>query len=1140
MIRYNFKFTKRSVSKVVISFFLISSFSLFEKLPAQNHVQNYEFNLNIKTKEEAQSEIKNLIDKVSQLEENDLIKEAISYLNKILILEKKFLGEDHPDVGETLEWIGMNYADIQIYDKAEEYLKLSLALKEKNFGLNSIEFANTLNWLAVTFHERSLLDEAENKYLKVLSIQKNNEDTNNISTTLYNLGRLYQDKYKYIESEEYFKLSLKYIEDYLEIKSTEYIEVLDGLASLYYDMGLYKKSENTIHKALKISKNLFGENNNDYLSILIGLGNAYAEQGLYEKAEQIFVKILNNKKNISSENKAATLNNLGLLYTRLASYDKAAEYLFKSLEIEKEIYGEDSKNIASNLNNIALNLKKRGDLKNAKKFILMAINIYEKNNGIKDPLVATSLDNLALIYQEDGLYTKAEEKFINALEIKENTYGNKHPSTAISINNLALNYILQGLNQKAEKLLKKHLALTIEIYGEYSSATGISLNNLALVYEDPDKSIPLLKRSLKISKKVLGENHPEIATSYQNLALEYEKKGLYSKAEDLLLKAIKIDKKVFGERNINIAIILDNLAQIYIESGLFIKAENLLLESLSIREENLTSKHPYIADNLIDLGNLYFKKGLLKEAIKLTKKGVEMDLYLIQREAPHLLLSDRTNYISEFDYGYNQAMQFAFKDKVGTELALFARLNRQGLLEEIEKRQSELSNLSQDEKNISVQIKEIIQKISSKDFNKKNKHKLEKQKDKLEKKLYSLLPKLKPKIVKISDVSKSLSKNSLLIEYQKYNPFAEKQNINSDKERYLAFMLFPNGEFKAYDLGSAEIIDKKINEGLLASENAYSDAQKIWNELSVLIFQPLIENLNDNDTLFISPDSELNRVPFAALSEFENKIFINEKYNIRLLTTGRELIDLKKDYKISKTKPLIVANPKFDLEDKENFNNKTFIKINDQLRSKLLNNQIWESLPGTELEGKEINKLTRGELLIGDKATAYNIQNKNQSKLIHIASHAYYLDNSMEYNPLLKSGIVLAGANNPDFNNEDDGYLTALEISKLDWKDSELVVISACESGLGDIKSGEGVYGIKRAIAVAGARSSLLSLWKVNDIATAAFMKSFYSKLIKNNGRAKSLAETQEEFRRHSVKAWRHPNVWAAFQLSGDWRPIDF
>ena len=118
--------------------------------------------------------------------------------------------------------------------------------------------------------------------------------------------------------------------------------------------------------------------------------------------------------------------------------------------------------------------------------------------------------------------------------------------------------------------------------------------------------------------------------------------------------------------------------------------------------------------------------------------------------------------------------------------------------------------------------------------------------------------------------------------------------------------------------------------------------------------------------------------------------------------------------------------------------------------------------------------------------------------------------------------------------------MTALEITNLNWDGTELVVISGCSSGKGLKKTGEGVYGLNRAIIVAGAKSSLLSLWDVDDKATSLFMENFYIKLKNGISRSKALYETQKEFRKHPIEAWRHPNVWAAFQLSGDWRPIDF
>ena len=184
-------------------------------------------------------------------------------------------------------------------------------------------------------------------------------------------------------------------------------------------------------------------------------------------------------------------------------------------------------------------------------------------------------------------------------------------------------------------------------------------------------------------------------------------------------------------------------------------------------------------------------------------------------------------------------------------------------------------------------------------------------------------------------------------------------------------------------------------------------------------------------------------------------------------------------------------------------------------------------------------------------------------KILHLATHAFYLpDQKKKSNPiaednkdnrggvkignfsgedpLLRSGIALAGANKPKKHSSDDGYLTALEFARLDLEGTELVVISACQSGLGDIQRGEGVYGLKRAIVVAGSKSSLLSLWEVDDAATAAFMETFYKRLKAGEGKGDALAETQKEFRNHPIPMWREPHVWAAFQLSGDWGPVQW
>lgn len=218
------------------------------------------------------------------------------------------------------------------------------------------------------------------------------------------------------------------------------------------------------------------------------------------------------------------------------------------------------------------------------------------------------------------------------------------------------------------------------------------------------------------------------------------------------------------------------------------------------------------------------------------------------------------------------------------------------------------------------------------------------------------------------------------------------------------------------------------------------------------------------------------------------------------------------------------------------------------------------ALPETAKEGRALSTLLNARLLLKGEATTLNLLRAEHPKILHVATHGYFLpDQSAPANlssfpheeveelltqlhgedPMIRSGLVLAGANRPHADSEDDGYLTALEATRLNLYGTELVCLSACDTGRGDIQRGEGVYGLQRALIVAGARSMLLSLWKVPDDATCEFMVRFYTLLKQGAGRYEALVAVQREFRNHSNPIWRDIYYWGAWQLIGDWRPID-
>ena len=184
-------------------------------------------------------------------------------------------------------------------------------------------------------------------------------------------------------------------------------------------------------------------------------------------------------------------------------------------------------------------------------------------------------------------------------------------------------------------------------------------------------------------------------------------------------------------------------------------------------------------------------------------------------------------------------------------------------------------------------------------------------------------------------------------------------------------------------------------------------------------------------------------------------------------------------------------------------------------------------------------------MITGNKATSERIQDINSPLVLHIASHSYFDSEQDKEHPLIKSGVVLAGANISRKNSIDDGLLTSLEFSKMDLEGTELVVISGCDSGKGVIKNGDNLYGLRRSITVAGAKSSILTLWPVNDSATAAFMSQFYLYLDSGLERYDALTLTQKDFRNGVIKSndgdiWDEIYYWGAFQLSGNEGKINF
>ncbi len=1118
---------------------------------------------NVSRKEIVLIDIKQLTKEAEEAKNLQNYTKAIYLYKKILLLENKQIIRYEKSARNKISWsehparltlinLAHVYRKIKLYKKAKNLYLRVLSIDKKALGHENLYTAGTLNNLAGLYYEQRLFSKAEQLYLRALSIDEKVLGSEHPYTAISrnNLALLYFDQILYSKAEPLLLRNLSIQEKKPESEHSDIAGTLNNLAKLYIEQGLYNKAEPLLLKALSIDEKISGSEHPDTASSLNSLALLYNSQGLYSKAEPLLLRALSiDEKVLGPEhpNTAGTLNLLADIYFEQGLYSEAEPLLLRALSIDEKVSGPEHPDTAGTLNFLADLYIEQGLYSEAEPLFLRSLSITEKVLGPDHLDTAVTINGLAKLYFEQGLYSKAEPLFLRSLSITEKVLGPGHHATIYPRNNLASIYRNFGLYSKAEPLFLRSLSIAEKIFGPEHPTTATSINNLALLYNSQglySKAEPLFLRTLSIVEKNLGTEHPYTAGSLNNLALLYSDQGLYNKAEPLLIRTLTIDEKVLGPEHPDTANSLHNLALLYFEQGLYSKAESLYMRALSIQEKVLGSEHFHTAKTLNNLAVNYAFQGLYEKALPLILRSQKIQISFIQRETPYLPLTDREVFIKQFESSYLRTFDFAIKGDSGIELALYSRLNRHGLLEEIESRQAKLSKLKSPQKQIAKDLKGLIQKLASSVLKDKERRDLIKRKEELEKKLYRLLPALKPRLITVKKVAKSIPRNSILIEFQRYKAFESAKSTNEKGiQHYMALVLKNNGEKSVVNLGLADNIDKTIQQALKASEEGLADAQQLWNKVSELVIHPLADSIGNAKKLFISPDAELNRIPFAALSSPKDNQLLGDALKIRLLTTGRELIDLAKETKSRTQKPLVVANPSFNLVKNNLTEREPYViaRNQSQQRSGDLGSFNWDPLPGTAKEGKIVAELTKAKLLIKDKATSLALQEKEAPKILHIASHAYYLPKKEKgENPLLRSGIVLAGANYPEANPKDDGYLTALEVTKVDWQGTELVVISACESGKGDIESGEGVYGLKRAITVAGARSSLLSLWKVNDNATAAFMESFYIKLRNKQGRADALEATQKEFRMHPIRAWRHPNVWAAFQLSGDWRPIDF
>lgn len=395
-------------------------------------------------------------------------------------------------------------------------------------------------------------------------------------------------------------------------------------------------------------------------------------------------------------------------------------------------------------------------------------------------------------------------------------------------------------------------------------------------------------------------------------------------------------------------------------------------------------------------------------------------------------------------------------------------------------------------------------------------------------------------------------------------------------DRYLAYVIPPidTGQIVAIDLGLAEVIDRRIDAALDAihseasvasirsqgEQRAKSATEEVLEELSAKVLAPVLPHVDGFQQLILSPDAQLWTIPWAALPIGNDQVAI-EKFQIRLAVSGRELLEPEgMSFEGVNSPSLIVADPSFDMNPAVSVAANDLNSIRTRSTTTRFGNQFRSArrLPGTAAEAAAIRDSVENfsgaapGMFLQRSATESVVKSAKSPHCIVLSTHGFFFEAPsrrtssrhrrgalmIPQNPLLRCGLLLAGCHYAEnaAEDSDDGILTGMEIISTDLRNTELVVLSACETGLGDLRSGEGVAGLRQAFQLAGARSVVASLWQVEDKATAQLMNDFFMNLAAGMSKAEALRQAQltRIQSRKQRNGAAHPFFWAAFTLTGD------
>ncbi|MFN8290135.1 MAG: CHAT domain-containing tetratricopeptide repeat protein [Chitinophagaceae bacterium] len=1124
-----------------------------------------------------------LVQQVMDLFNKGEYAKAIPLAEKAVETTRTELGEKSPFHSGMVLFLAISHMSLFHFSEAEKWMEKHNELTLKYTGEKTQDYIAGLNRIAYLKREMGKYPEAEAAYQKAMDISRalTGENDTAYAKSLNNLGSLYQFIGQYGKAENTF-IQARDLLKKLTGESPLYASTVNNLATLYSEEGEYEKAKTLSLQVLALRKKVPGENHPDYAQALNNLGYVFAALGQTKEAEQYYSAAAETYKRTLGEDHpdyASSINNLAELYLTIGEYSQSEALYVQAKEIRKRTLGEDHPDYSQSLNNLAAFYETAGQYDTAEKLLLESKERTARSPGEDHPYYVTALNNLAALYQTLGQYVKAEPLYQQAKEIRKKLLGENHPSYALSLNNLATLYHETGQYAKAIPLYLQAAEIWKRSLGTRHYYYAMVLNNLAAVYEDQKlyaKAEPLYLEARDIRKAVFGENHNDYATSLNNLAGLYANIGQYTRAESLVLQANAIWKRIVKDDNPMIALGMNNLAAIYRKGQLKLKeAEQLYLQAIERRKQQLGENHPLTAETENDLALLYMNLKQFKKAEPLLLTSSRVTTQHLLNTFPVLSEKEKGDFINENlffnecnnSFLYNNPGASAAVINNNLNLLLFFKslslADTRNMLEAIRNShdtalQRMIAGWQSVKSTLAAQYALPVEK-RMKDLAEK-----EAQAENLEKELNRRSAVFRQQQstlrVTLQEVQQQLEEDEAAVEFVSFSYYNKRK---TDSVIYAAYILRKHDTVASFvplfeEKQLQALIDRAGRQPTLAAKSFYGTNANVptaaGNELYHLAWEPLEKHLAGIRKISYSPSGKLYGIAFQALPVSPGKL-LQDQYELRQYVSTRQIAF--RSAGPPKEIPGSIAlfgNASFTLDSA------ALVKLsagNRQEKDPARRGGTggWPALPYTGAEVDTIKKIfdhrhIRSLIYTKEEASETNVKllNNHSPSVIHIATHGFYVseaasqkaDNTgrgggggykLANDPLLRNGLILAGGNdawggNIPLNGADDGILTAYEIAQLNLAATRLLVLSACETALGDIKGSEGVFGLQRGFKMAGAGQMILSLWQVPDKETSLLMEKFYSYWLNGETIRHAFYRAQAEMRNEYP-----PFSWAAFVL---------